>query len=103
MPAWSSRRDGLYDIEGKVNGPISESQCREMVQSLLADRFKLTIHRETKPLAVLAMVVAKDGAKIEKKAASDTGNVVKINGVPGYGGQNGWTMPQLAWISHRPH
>jgi uncharacterized protein (TIGR03435 family) len=36
-----------------------------MVQSLLADRFKLKLHRETKMMSVYALVVGKSGAKLE--------------------------------------
>src|SRR5260370_23033644 len=39
---------------------------RLMLQTLLADRFKLTIRRETKELPVLALVVAKGGPKLKK-------------------------------------
>jgi len=37
-----------------------------ITQALLAERFKLTLHRETKPLPVYALVVAKNGPKLEK-------------------------------------
>jgi uncharacterized protein (TIGR03435 family) len=37
-----------------------------MVQALLADRFKLVIHREVKELPVYALVVAKGGPKLQK-------------------------------------
>jgi len=36
-----------------------------MLQSLLADRFKLAVHREPKEQAVTAMVVGKDGPKLK--------------------------------------
>ena len=37
---------------------------REMVATLLADRFKLTFHRDTKQLATLNLVVAKGDPKL---------------------------------------
>src|SRR4029077_1098134 len=37
-----------YDIVAKSTGPASEDQLREMLQGLLADRFQLKLHRETK-------------------------------------------------------
>ena len=40
-----------------------------MMQSLLASRFGLKVHREEKELAGMALVVAKDGAKL--KSAED--------------------------------
>jgi uncharacterized protein (TIGR03435 family) len=37
-----------------------------MLQALLADRFKLTIHRETKDLPAYALVIAKNGPKLQE-------------------------------------
>jgi uncharacterized protein (TIGR03435 family) len=41
---------------------------RMMVQSLLADRFKLTFHRDQKQMNVYALIAAKGGPKIEQAA-----------------------------------
>ncbi len=41
-------------------------QMRERVRSLLADRFKLVVHRETKEAPVYALRVAKSGPKLEE-------------------------------------
>jgi uncharacterized protein (TIGR03435 family) len=37
-----------------------------MLQALLADRFKLTIHRETKNLPIYSLVIAKGGSKLQE-------------------------------------
>jgi uncharacterized protein (TIGR03435 family) len=42
-----------------------------MVQALLADRFKLTFHRETKEQSVYALVVMKTGLKLQESAPDD--------------------------------
>jgi uncharacterized protein (TIGR03435 family) len=39
---------------------------KSMLRTLLADRFKLAIHRETKDIPVYALVVAKDGPKLQE-------------------------------------
>src|SRR5579864_7619303 len=72
-PGWiGSER---YEIEAKAEkdaiprGLASEARkqkMRLMLQALLADRFKLAIRRETKEMNVYAVVVAKDGPKLEK-------------------------------------
>lgn len=51
---------GLYDIEAKAEGDPTKDEMRLMMQSLLAERFKLKVHFETKEVPVLAlkMVVA---------------------------------------------
>jgi uncharacterized protein (TIGR03435 family) len=59
-----------YDIVAKANGPASEDQLRLMLQALLAERFKLTLHRETKDLQAYVMVVAKSGIKFHESQDS---------------------------------
>jgi uncharacterized protein (TIGR03435 family) len=48
--------------------PNSEAtrQVREMIQALLAERFHLKVHRQTKELPVYALVVAKNGPKLSE-------------------------------------
>src|SRR5260370_535361 len=58
-----------YDIAAKAAGPVPEAQLKLMLQTLLADRFKLTFHRETKELPVYAMVPAKKGPKLHDSQA----------------------------------
>lgn len=53
-----------YDIVAKAGGPASDGEMRLMLQALLAERFKLTEHRETRQLEVLALVVPKSGHKM---------------------------------------
>src|SRR5208283_4198726 len=43
-----------------------------LVQSLLADRFKLKLHHETRMLPVYALVVAKNGPKLHEAKPGDT-------------------------------
>jgi uncharacterized protein (TIGR03435 family) len=53
-----------FDITAKAAAPSTVSAMRSMLGTLLADRFKLTFHRETKQLASLTLVVAKGGPKL---------------------------------------
>ena len=43
-----------------------------MIQSLLADRFKLGVSHETKELPVYALVIAKNGPKLQEAKPGDT-------------------------------
>ncbi len=95
MPDWSRGSDAVYDVAGKAAGPVDESQCRQMVQALLAERLKLAVHREMRPFIVYALTVAKNGPKL-RKAGDSKGNPVRINGAPGFGDGKGWSMAQLA-------
>jgi uncharacterized protein (TIGR03435 family) len=53
-----------FDIAAKSGGPGTEDQLRTMLQALLADRFKLALHRESKTMAVYALVVGANGPKL---------------------------------------
>jgi len=53
-----------YDILAKAGSPVPVGQLRLMLQDLLAKRFKLAVHRETKMLPVYELVVAKGGPKL---------------------------------------
>jgi uncharacterized protein (TIGR03435 family) len=98
-PSWFDS-DG-FDIEAKAaNANSTPEQFRQMVQALLADRFHLKIHKETRELPIYALVVAKGGAKL-MPAAGDESN----SGVRNLGGEitslRG-TMPMLATTLTRP-
>jgi uncharacterized protein (TIGR03435 family) len=62
-PGWiSSER---YDINAKAGVPdINRDQIKVLLQSLLAERFQLQVHRETKELPVYQMVIGKNGHKL---------------------------------------
>src|SRR4051794_29508392 len=58
-PGWL--RTTSYDIEAKAQGNPTKDQMRLMMQSLLADRFKLVVHFETRDLPVSALTQVKTG------------------------------------------
>ena len=57
-----------FNIAATLPQGASENQVPEMFQALLADRFKLAIHRGTDNLPVYALVVAKGGLKVKEAA-----------------------------------
>lgn len=61
-PAWI--KDYRYDISAKAAQPAAEKQLRVMLQALLADRFKMTLHHQEKEMTVYALTVAKGGLKM---------------------------------------
>jgi len=75
-PAWLET--DKYDVTGQpdIVGLPNVAQMRLMVQKLLADRFKLTFHREKKELSVYALVVGAKGPMLTKSAGDP-------NGLPG--------------------
>jgi uncharacterized protein (TIGR03435 family) len=59
LPNWA--KTYRFDIEARAEGNPTKDQMRLMAQSLLADRFKLAIHHETRQLPVYALVLDKPG------------------------------------------
>ncbi len=54
-----------YDVIAKLPECADRDQVPRMLQALIADRFKLTLHREQKDLPVYDLVVAKGGPKLK--------------------------------------
>ncbi|MGC9945957.1 MAG: M56 and DUF3738 domain-containing protein [Bryobacteraceae bacterium] len=78
-PGWIDSEH--YNIEAKTDDSSADAQrklisdeqgerLRLMVQSLLADRFKLTLHHDTRELTIYALVVAKNGPKLHESAVT---------------------------------
>jgi uncharacterized protein (TIGR03435 family) len=62
-PAWiDSER---YDIVANVPPGATSEQVNIMLRNLLADRFQLVVHRETRALQLYQMIVAKNGPRIK--------------------------------------
>jgi uncharacterized protein (TIGR03435 family) len=66
-PDWLN--SATFDITATMRPDTTKDQFRVMLQHLLADRFKMKAHRETKQLPVYSLVVAKGGPKLQGKAA----------------------------------
>jgi uncharacterized protein (TIGR03435 family) len=75
-PDWLSETPEMYyDITAVVRGAgvVSMKQLPFVLQALLADRFQLRIHRETKEVPVFALVVAEGGPKFRRTRANSQG------------------------------
>ena len=68
-PSWMI--ETRWDILAKIPQGQSADRAPEMMQSLLAERFKLSIHRENRVQSVYALVVGKGGLKIKEAAAEE--------------------------------
>jgi bla regulator protein BlaR1 len=66
----AKRDDSSAGARTKLTRDEEGEQLRLMIQSLLADRFKLVLHHETKDLPVYALVVAKNGPKLRESPPS---------------------------------
>ena len=65
-PNWAE--DQRYNIDAKAAGPATDSELMIMLRALLADRFKLVLHRETRILPGYALVVGKKGLTAKASA-----------------------------------
>jgi uncharacterized protein (TIGR03435 family) len=57
-----------FDIDAKVPAGATKEQFRAMLRNLLAERFKLAIHHETKEMQGYELTAAKGGAKLKEAA-----------------------------------
>lgn len=62
-----------FDILARVPAEASREQIPLMLQTLLAQRFKLALHREKKVMQIYALEVAKGGVKLHESAEDDKG------------------------------
>ena len=79
-PKWVNSEK--YNVEAKLD-PLAAEQLRKLVfdqrkiernhilQGLLADRFNLGLHRETRELPIYALVIAKNGPKLRESKSND--------------------------------
>lgn len=89
-PDWS--KSSRFDIQAKPDGALAEHlknlqsnaerrvANEQMLEALLADRFALKMHRETRELPVYALVVAKNGPKIKPAVVAEGSSVNSHNG-----------------------
>jgi uncharacterized protein (TIGR03435 family) len=63
-PEWINTE--RYMIVAKADGVAPQDKILLMLQTLLADRLKLAVHRETKEMPVYALVVSKGGPKLQE-------------------------------------
>jgi uncharacterized protein (TIGR03435 family) len=71
-PAWLDTE--RYDIVAKAAADATNDQHQLRLRTLLAERFKLAVHREAKEASVYALVVMKNGPKIKKEALGNGGD-----------------------------
>jgi uncharacterized protein (TIGR03435 family) len=62
-----------WDIDAKAPAGVSPNQISDCLQSLLASRYQLALHTETRTLPSYALVPAKNGVKPQSVEAADSG------------------------------
>jgi uncharacterized protein (TIGR03435 family) len=76
-PGWlESER---YDIVARADGPVPGEELRQILRTLLKERFRLEMHSEQKDLPVYALLPGKGGAKLQA-AQGDGKPTLSIDG-----------------------
>jgi uncharacterized protein (TIGR03435 family) len=63
-PEWLAQQ--RFDVTARIPDGVLPAKIPEMMQTLLANRFQLKVHRESKEFNVYALGVAKGGLKIQE-------------------------------------
>jgi len=69
-PKWFD--SDAFEIDGRTAAPANPGELNLMLQSLLAERFNLKMHSETRQLPVYSLVVAKSGSRLQPDDAPGT-------------------------------
>jgi len=61
-----------FQINARANEPIGDKGLMKMLQTLLAERFKLALHRDSRPGQTMVLEVATTGPKLQPSAAGSS-------------------------------
>lgn len=98
-PGWLD--SDRYDIVAKAAAEAPTEQLRAMMQTLLAERFKLALHRETRDMPAYVFTVAKGGHRL-KESQSEGDMEMKPNGGGMSASFSRATLAQLSELASSP-
>jgi len=75
-PAWAQAES--YDVQAKAGSVSSPRQIKSMLQTLLADRFRLRLHREIRTMAGYVLGVDKSGPKLPAPMTEAPPDVIQM-------------------------
>jgi uncharacterized protein (TIGR03435 family) len=84
-------REVGWDVDAKFPAGVNSTRLAQMMQVMLADRFQLAVHRETRNLPIYLLTVVKGGPKLH-----DAKNTVGMSVGPGLIRYGSVTMAGLA-------
>jgi uncharacterized protein (TIGR03435 family) len=73
-PDWL--RETRFDIIAKSANPVDENQLRLMLRRLLAERFGMKSHSETRVMSTYEIVLAKDGPRLHDSGGKDASKLL---------------------------
>ncbi len=69
-PSWLN--EATFDIVAKAGASVDEGELRLMLRTLLAERFQMQLHRETRDVPALILTIGKNGHKLQATEAEGT-------------------------------
>lgn len=88
-----------YDLMATTERPASDGELKAMLRNLLADRFQLRVHSETKELPSYRLVATRTGPKLRRAATDKPGGYALDGGAVVF---QGTSMAAFAdYLSHR--
>jgi len=69
-PKWVN--SDRFDIEARAEGEVTPARLPAMLKSLLAERFKLVVHNDTRDLPIYALVLARKDGRLGPKLRVST-------------------------------
>ncbi|MBZ5578170.1 MAG: TIGR03435 family protein [Acidobacteriia bacterium] len=79
-PDWMSQQ--RFDVLAKMPEGATSDQVPAMLQTLLAERFKLEVRKESKEHSIYALVVGKNGPKLKESPPDEAATAVPPAGAP---------------------
>jgi uncharacterized protein (TIGR03435 family) len=98
-PDWINQKDVRFGITAKAAPETPEGELKEMLQTLLKERFKLTLHEEQRAMTHYELVVGKNGPKLKESTvgAEDARGAARLDGIS----SNRMSMNKLATLLSR--
>ena len=87
-----------YDIEARADRPYPADDLREMFRNLLADRFNLKFHKDTKQGNVYALSVDRSGLKMKLNGSAENFDIPITFGPDGTALGKRVPVPYLCWF-----
>ena len=92
-----------YDIEARAGSDADEAQLRLMLQALLADRFRVRLHKETREGPAYALVVGPRGPMLKTSTDGNCpGPITMVGRIFGKCGSAAQLAEALSRVMDRP-
>jgi uncharacterized protein (TIGR03435 family) len=99
-PGWLD--SDTFDLNAKADTPAQADQLRQMLQTLLAERFKLAVHRGTREMPVYALTVGKNGPGPNLHEEKEGQERPTLKGEEKWGSRTGRPGPTIVMRGHMP-